>query len=128
MTLLNQRYEVQSQLGVGVMGVVYRGMDNHTGQPVAIKKLRADLATPDVIARFVREGEALRQLNHPNIVKMLDALQDKGNYYLIMELVEGGSLEALVAQPMAITRLLPIGLDVADALTRAHRLNIIHRD
>jgi predicted ATPase len=83
-----------------------------------------------MVDRFIREGEALRQLNHPNIVKMLDAIEIEGQRYLVMEYVTGGSLRDKLDQT---PRLLPkeaisIALDLADALTRAHRLNILHRD
>jgi len=83
-----------------------------------------------MIARFIREGEALRQLNHPSIVTLLDAVQENGHYYLVMELVEGGALdEKLRRTPqMDVQEVLNIALDLADALARAHRLNIVHRD
>lgn len=83
-----------------------------------------------MLERFAREGDALRQLNHPNIVKMLAAIEEDGQYYLVMEYVEGGSLrELLDAEPRPpLERTLEIALDLADALTRAHRLDIIHRD
>ena len=83
-----------------------------------------------MVQRFIREGEALRQLNHPNIVKLLDAVHENGRYYLIMELVDGGSLDEILKQTplLPINDVLNIALDLADALTRAHRLNIIHRD
>ena len=119
-------------IGQGGMGTVYHGIDRQTNTPVAIKLLRQDMMNrdPDMVDRFIREGEALRQLNHPNIVKMLDAIEIEGQRYLVMEYVTGGSLrDKLDKTP----RLLPkeaiaIGLDLADALTRAHRLNILHRD
>lgn len=112
------------------MGEVFRGVDTKTDTPVAIKVLRSELATQDMVQRFVREGETLRQLNHPNIVKLLDAVHDHGRYYLIMELVDGGSLDQTLRQMpvLPVNEVLNIALDLADALTRAHRLNIIHRD
>ncbi|MCC6802766.1 MAG: protein kinase [Anaerolineae bacterium] len=112
------------------MGDVFRGVDNQTRTPVAIKLLKPELATQDMVQRFMREGETLRQLNHPNIVKLLDAVNDHGMYYLIMELVEGGSLDDILKRTpvLPVNEVLNIALDLADALTRAHRLNIIHRD
>src|SRR5687768_13862499 len=123
-------YDLGEKLGEGGMGTVYRGVDRSTNIPVAIKVLKADATESDILARFIREGEALRQLNHPNIVKLLDTVQENGQYYLVMELVEGGSLADVIARDEAlpISRILSIALDLADALTRAHRLNIIHRD
>ncbi|NIV46292.1 MAG: protein kinase, partial [Gammaproteobacteria bacterium] len=119
-------------LGQGGMGTVYRGTDRQTETPVAIKVLKAAVSAgdPDWVARFVREGEALRQLNHPNIVKLLAAEEKEGRHYLVMEYVAGGSLRQLLDEegPLPVERVIEIGLDLADALTRAHRLQIIHRD
>jgi len=131
------RFEVREQagnahlLGQGGMGTVYRGLDTLTQTPVAIKVLKADrLRDTDMVQRFIREGQALRQLNHPNIVKMLDAVEQDGVNYLIMEYVGGGSLRYLMDMTprMETRKVIQIGLDIADALTRAHRLNILHRD
>jgi serine/threonine-protein kinase len=126
------RYELGESIGMGGMGTVYAGQDTLTGEAVAIKMLRSEVVqtNPEILERFLREGEALRQLNHPNIVKVLGAVQENDQHYLIMELVSGGSLkDLLIEQPvLPIKRILAIGLEVADALTRAHHLNIIHRD
>jgi serine/threonine protein kinase len=116
----------------GSMGDVYRGTDAQTGQPVAIKALKPDLVAeyPDAVARFVREGEALRRLKHPNIVRIVAAVEDKGKQYLVMEYVEGGSLRNLMDEQGAlpITRALEIAIDLANALFHAHRQGIVHRD
>src|ERR1700730_8632740 len=66
--MIGNRYEIQAQIGAGGMGTVFRGVDTQTSQPVAIKQLKPDLSQPELIERFKREGDALRQLNHPNIV------------------------------------------------------------
>jgi serine/threonine-protein kinase len=122
----------QNLLGRGGMGNVYRGVNSQTGEAVAIKVLKPEIVASDadLVTRFVREGQALRQLNHPNIVKMLAASEQDGQHYLVMEYVSGGSLHDLIAGagPLPVSRVLEIALDLADALTRAHRLNIIHRD
>jgi predicted ATPase len=114
------------------MGDVYRGTDLQTGQAVAIKALRPEVVTadPNALARFLREGEALRTLNHPNIVQMLDGIEQDGRHYLVMEYVPGGSLRDLLdrSSGLPIQHVVQIALDVADALTRAHRLGILHRD
>lgn len=124
------RYDLHEIIGQGGMASVYRGVDIQTGDSVAIKHLKHELATPDMIERFRREGEALRELNHPNIVKMLDAVQEGEAHYLIMELIEGGSLRSVLdANPrVPVPQMLLVALDVCDALTRSHRLDIIHRD
>ena len=80
------------------MGTVYRGLDSVTEQNVAIKQLKAHIAQPEMIERFRREGEALRDLNHPNIVKMLDAVEEDGHHYLIMEYIAGGDLTSLLSR------------------------------
>jgi DNA-binding SARP family transcriptional activator len=119
-------------LGYGGMGNVYRGINTQTNDLVAIKILKPEIVAtnPGLVERFVREGKILRQLNHPNIVKMLAACAQEGQHYLVMEYVGGGSLQDLMAkgEPLPLDRVLEIALDLVDALTRAHRLNIIHRD
>ncbi len=135
--LFNNAFQVtfddpKSFIGQGGMGTVYRGYDTVTKTPVAVKVLKPDLIDRDaeLIKRFQLEGETLRQLNHPNIVKMLGADEGDHAHYLIMEYVSGGSLRDLLDDQKTLTmqRALYIALDLADALTRAHRLNILHRD
>ena len=133
---LGGRYQIADPeidlLGHGGMGDVYRGHDLHTGRLVAVKALKPEVVAghPNLVDRFVREGEALRQLDHPNIVKMLAAVAQDGRHYLVMEYIGGGSLHDLIEREgrMPVGRVLDIALDLADALTRAHRLGIIHRD
>ncbi len=132
-TIINDRYEIHDSIGSGAMGDVFRGFDRQTGQTVAVKALKTELLIhdPDMLTRFVREGQALRQLNHPNIVKLLDAVEYADAHFLIMEYIPGGDLRPLLARypnGLPLNRALAIALDLADALTRAHRLNIIHRD
>jgi len=126
------RYELRDLIGRGGMGDVYRGLDQHTGDPVAIKLLHPDVLAenPQLVDRFQREGEALRKLNHPNIVKILATVEENGQHYLVMEYVGGGSLRDLMDEygQLPIQNILEVALDLADALTRAHRLHIIHRD
>jgi len=123
-------YQLGEELGAGGMGTVYRGTDTRTDILVAIKQLKNEIATPETIERFRREGEALRELNHPNIVKMLDTFQHEGQHYLVMEFVSGGDLKGLIDNDdtLEIPQIVNMAIDLADALTRAHRLNIIHRD
>jgi serine/threonine protein kinase/DNA-binding SARP family transcriptional activator/pimeloyl-ACP methyl ester carboxylesterase len=127
-----KRYVEEEHLAEGGQGEVYRGRDLLTGQPVAIKWLKTELAERhlDQVARFVREGAALRRLHHPNIVGILDTFEHAGRYAIVMEYVPGGSLRALLdtARPPPLSQILAIGLELADALSRAHHLGIIHRD
>jgi predicted ATPase/serine/threonine protein kinase len=130
------RFEIndpeEDLLGRGGMGEVYRATDTRTGETVAVKALNPEVLErdPSLLERFVREGEALRQLNHPNIVRMISAVEESGHHYLVMEFVEGGSLKDLLGLQniLSAQRVTEISLDLADALTRAHRLGIIHRD
>ncbi|MBI5928920.1 MAG: protein kinase [Chloroflexi bacterium] len=130
--IIGGRYEILDAIGQGGMGAVFRGRDTQTGETVAIKSLRPDIVKddPKLVERFTREGEALRQLNHPSIVKMLAAIEEDNQHYIVMEYVGGKSLKDVLAEsgPMPIDRVLHISLDLCDALTRAHRLKIIHRD
>jgi len=134
--LIANRFQVHDLemdlLGRGGMGDVYRARDTQTGETVAVKALNpAVLARdPELLERFVREGQALRQLNHPNIVRMVAAVEEEGRHYLVMEYVPRGSLSDLLERQgrLPAERALQIALDLADALTRAHRLGILHRD
>jgi serine/threonine protein kinase/tetratricopeptide (TPR) repeat protein/DNA-binding XRE family transcriptional regulator len=125
------RFVVGELLAEGAHGQVYRGEDLVTGQPVVIKRLKPHLQEqPEVVARFLRESEALRQLNHPNIVKMLAAFAANGRHTIVMEFVPGGSLRQLLDQNGKLSEALSvdIALELADALSRAHHLDILHRD
>jgi DNA-binding NarL/FixJ family response regulator len=130
--MVAQRFLIGALLGGGAVGSVYQGVDTLSGEQVAIKVLRQDLTAdmPELIERFRREGEALRRLNHPNIVKMLAMMEEQGQHYLIMEYVSGGSLAGLLKrQPqLPLTQVVAITLELADALARAHHLEILHRD
>jgi len=126
-----ERYLAEERLAVGGQGEVYLGRDTATGEKVIIKRLRPELAADsERVARFVREGEALRRLDHPNIVHMLDAHEAGGQYTIVMEYVPGGTLsDRLQAEaPLPVESVLSLGLELADALARAHHLGIIHRD
>lgn len=134
--IIANRFEINNLekdfLGRGGMGVVYRATDTQSGETVAVKTLNAEVLShePNILERFRREGESLRQLNHPNIVKFITAVESYGQHYLIMEYVDGGSLQDLLAKHgfLSSQRTVEISLDLADALTRAHHLGIIYRD
>lgn len=131
-TIIGNRYDKLDKIGQGGMGTVYRGLDRQTKLDVAIKHLKREAVgtNTDMIQRFRREGALLRELNHPNIVHLIDVVEADDEHYIIMEYVSGGSLSDLLRRkgPLPIERSLQIALDLADALTRAHRLGIIHRD
>src|SRR5262245_4427047 len=126
------RFELGELIAQGGMGAVYKGRDVSTGESVAIKHLKSEFVQhdPSLVERFEREGAALRQLNHPNVVKMLATNQEEHHHYLVMEYVGGGSLaQRLKQEPqLPIEYTLQVALDLTDALIRAHRLKILHRD
>src|SRR5260221_13723409 len=97
--VIAQRFEIGAFIRQGGMGAVYGGHDRHSGHTVALKVLKAEALSDDPanVERFAREGEALRVLNHPNIVKMLAMVEDNGQRYLVMEYVTGGSLAGLLS-------------------------------
>jgi predicted ATPase/tRNA A-37 threonylcarbamoyl transferase component Bud32 len=126
------RYEIAEIIGVGGMGTVYRAKDTQTGAIVAIKHLKPEAVANDssLVQRFTREAEALRQLDHPNIVKVLDTIQEDNTHYLVMELMTGGSLAQKIREnnKFSVEQVLRLALELSDALTRAHHMRIIHRD
>jgi len=125
-------FTTERLLARGGMGEVYLGHDGQ-GQPVAIKRLRAEVVAqePQMVRRFLREGEVLAALNHPNIVRLLAAQPaDDGGYAIVMEYVPGGTLRQRLERDGALppAQALDIALELADALARAHHLGVIHRD
>ena len=123
-------YEIVAPIGAGGMGEVYRGRDTRLGRDVAIKILPESFASNETLrARFEREARTISSLNHPNICTLFDVGLQQGNPYLVMELLEGESLETRLAKgPLPVDQALRFGAQVADALSRAHRQGIIHRD
>jgi NarL family two-component system response regulator LiaR len=130
--LIANRYQLGHLIGEGGVGKVHKGLDTQTGQPVAIKVLRPEIIVdaPHLVERFRREGQLLRELNHPNIIQVLATFEEAGQHYIVKEYAAGGSLADLLRkQPqLPLERTVGIALEVADALARAHHLNIIHRD
>jgi serine/threonine protein kinase len=131
---LAERYELQELIAQGGMGEVYRGVELATGRAVAVKRLRPGRGPADaeLLARFAREGEILRRLDHPNIVKMLEILAGEGDeqHSIVMEYVAGGSLRRELVRHSVLppVEALLLTLEVAEALTQAHRCQVIHRD
>ena len=123
-------YQIVAPLGAGGMGEVYRARDTRLGRDVAIKVLSPHLAaTPEVRARFEREARTISQLNHPHICTLHDIGHQEGLDYLVMELVEGETLaQRLEKGPLPVGEVLALGTQIADALDRAHRAGVVHRD
>jgi Tol biopolymer transport system component/tRNA A-37 threonylcarbamoyl transferase component Bud32 len=123
-------YEIQSPLGAGGMGEVYRARDTKLNRDVAIKVL-PDLVARDAdrMARFIREAQTLASLNHPNIAQIYGLEESGGVRALVMELVEGEDLTVHIARgPIPLNEALPIARQIADALEAAHESGIVHRD
>ena len=116
-------YEIVSPLGAGGMGEVYRARDTRLDRTVAIKVLPDHLAdTPDAKQRFEREARAVSALNHPNICALYDVGSQDGTEYLVMEYIEGETLAARIERgSLPIKELLTLGIQIADALDKAHR-------
>jgi eukaryotic-like serine/threonine-protein kinase len=123
-------YEIIAPLGAGGMGEVYRARDVRLNRTVAVKVLPAALcAEPDLRLRFEREARALSSLNHPNICTLHDLGNQGGVDFIVMEYLEGETLaDRLRKGALPLEQALKIGIEVADALDKAHRRGIIHRD
>jgi serine/threonine protein kinase len=123
-------YEILSPAGAGGMGEVYRAKDTRLDRIVAIKVLPSHLSSnPDLRQRFEREARAISSLNHPNICALYDIGQENGADFLVMEYVEGETLAARLRNgPLSQNDLLRYGIQIADALDKAHRQGIVHRD
>ena len=123
-------YRIQSKLGEGGMGVVYRARDTHLGRTVAIKVLPAErVADPGRKQRFAQEARAASALNHPNIVNTYDVRSEGGMDFIVMEYIEGQTLKTLIPpKGMSPVHALQYAAQIADALAKAHSAGIIHRD
>ena len=123
-------YEIESLLGSGGMGEVYRARDTRLGRDVAVKVLYSHLCSDrDLKARFEREARTISSLQHPNICTLHDIGHQHGVEYLVMELVEGETLaHRLLRGPLPAEQTTRYGAQIADALAEAHKLGITHRD
>ena len=123
-------YRVISQLSTGGMGSVYLAEDLKLHRKVAIKALTPEWAAdPDRYQRFRWEAEVLAKLNHPNIVTIYAIEEEEGAHFLIMELVEGRTLDEVIPSVgMSAEQIFKIAIPLAEALTAAHEQGIIHRD
>jgi len=132
MKLVGGKYEIISELGRGGMGVVYKAEQSTLGRTVAIKALSADLATNDqFLARFQQEARVVARMgSHENIVQVYDVESHEGNYYIIMEYVEGRSLGDRIkaGEKIPLDDALRIVRQTARALQHAHERGIVHRD
>ncbi len=125
-TLLNERYRIDSELGSGGMGAVFRGHDLLLDRPVAIKTIQSASLTPESRSRLLHEARAVAHLNHPNIVDVYDVGEAGELPYIIMELIPGQNLRAFGA--LALSEVLTTMIQICDALAYAHSNGVIHRD
>jgi tRNA A-37 threonylcarbamoyl transferase component Bud32 len=128
---INGRYQLEAAIGEGGMATVYAARHRLVDRPCAVKIMNAALAKNEVIReRFRREAKAAQKLAHPNIIEIFDQgeLED-GSLFLVMELLDGETLADVVFRgKLSVERSLPIAIQIARALARAHDLEVIHRD
>ena len=126
-----QHHEMQTQLGKGGMGVVYKARDTRLNRHVAIKVLPSNTGEPaERKTRFIKEARAASALNHPNIVTVHDILtDDDGNDCIVMEYIDGRTLNTVIGRKgLESGTVLRYGIQIADALSKAHAAGIVHRD
>jgi tetratricopeptide (TPR) repeat protein len=124
--IINERYQINTELGQGGMGIVYQAQDNLLDRQVAIKVMSDSGVGPDGRRRLLHEAKAAAGLNHENIVTVYDVVEEKATLYIVMELVLGKSLKEVPVEE--INSVLEIGQQLCSALDHAHQHGIIHRD
>ena len=134
-TLIDKKYAVMRVLGEGGMGVVYLARDIHTGLDVVVKAVRSELAhRDDVRARTLAEGRALAQIDHPNVVHLRAVAVEGPNLFLVMQYIDGESLDKLIArynergERMPVEEALGIFRQIAAGVGAAHEEGVVHRD
>ena len=131
-TIIAGRFQIESKLGEGGMGAVYRAINAATGRMVAIKAMHPEYAIKkDVVRRFMREAKAATAIRHPNVIEILDVVEAEGGEpVMVMELLDGEELDAYMTRmgPLPLGEVARIMTPVVSAVGAAHALGIIHRD
>jgi len=130
-TLLDGRYRLDAEIATGGSATVYRALDTTLERPVAVKVLHTDIAGDgDQLERFRREARAVAQLSHPGIVGVIDAGEDQGHPYIVLEYIQGETLKQHIRRlgPLAPTNALAYAIELTRALDAAHTVGIVHRD
>jgi serine/threonine-protein kinase len=128
--VLDERYRIDSMLGRGAIGAVYLATDLQSGQQVALKQWRAERVTDQARGRFVREATALQTLDHPGIVKVLGHGLTEGVPYVVLEYLEGETVEAMITPGKALEPVLALEIvrQALKAVAYAHKHDVVHRD
>ena len=123
-------YEIVKEIGAGGMGLVFLARDTRLERLVAIKTVPPHVSSDDLrVRRFAEEARAAAAISHPNIAAVYDVAESGGVNYIALELVEGRTLAAQIAEgPIPLSELLPIAIQLSDAIEAAHGRGIIHRD
>src|SRR5207253_7246703 len=123
-------YEILGAIGAGGMGEVYRARDTRLERTVAVKVLPEHLSSnAELRQRFEREAKTISQISHPHICALYDVNREGETEYLVMEYLEGETLaDRLGKGPLPVEQVLRYGIEIADALDKAHRQGIVHRD
>lgn len=129
--ILSERYEVMSRIGAGGMADVYKAQDRKLNRLVAIKVMKPEFREDTgFVAKFQKEAQAAAKLSHPNVVNVYDVGEDRGLYFIVMELVEGITLKNYIAKKgkLSVKEATSIAIQVSLGLEAAHNVGIIHRD
>ncbi len=136
-TLINEKkksligpYQIKEEIGRGGMGMIYRAKSIETGYDIALKVIRRELSEEDLLKRFKREGEILKKLNHPNIVRLIESGEHGENLYIAMEYMDGESLKDLMKQkfPLPMEVNFEIARQILTGMSYIHSKGVIHRD
>ena len=129
------KYDIVGILGKGAMGIVYKAFDPDISREVAIKTIRFDLVEngtekDDLMGRFMREAQAVGRLNHPNIITIYDVGREGDMTYIVMQFIEGQSLQSRISahEKFSVDKTIKLMLQLCDALECAHEKGIVHRD